>query len=104
MILASILMRRRLVSVITTVYIPSVLLNVIGHVTNYFNPVYFECMIVVNLTVMLVLTSMFISVKDNLPLTSQFKMIDVWLLFNLFIPFIDVLVMCIIDNLRWVKR
>ena len=85
---------------LTTVYIPSVLLNIIGHITNYFKPFYFESVIAVNLTVMLVLTSMYISVVAGLPVTSYIKMIEMWLLFNLTIPFIDVLLTCIIDNIR----
>ena len=44
----------------------------------------------VNLTVMLVLGTMFISVSENLPKTSYIKMVDVWLLFNLMIPFFEV--------------
>ena len=32
----------------------------------------------------------FISVSNSLPMTSYVKMIDVWLLFNLVIPFIEV--------------
>ena len=43
-----------------------------------------------NLTVMLVLVTMFISVSENLPKTSYIKMIDVWLVFVLFIPFFEV--------------
>ena len=99
--IASIYLGRRLLSILTTVYIPSVLLNIIGHITNYFKPFYFESAIAVNLTVMLVLTSMFISVVAGLPVTSYIKMIDIWLLFNLIIPFIDVLLCCVIDNLRY---
>ena len=49
---------------------------------------------------MLVLTSMFISVVAGLPVTSYIKMIDIWLLFNLTIPFVDVILTCIIDNMR----
>ena len=101
MLSASIYLGRRLLSILTTVYIPSVLLNIIGHITNYFKPFYFESAIAVNLTVMLVLTSMFISVVAGLPVTSYIKMIDIWLLFNLTIPFIDVLLTCIIDNMRY---
>ena len=100
-IVVSIYLGRRLLSVLTTVYIPSVLLNIIGHITNYFKPFYFESAIAVNLTVMLVLTSMFISVVAGLPVTSYIKMIDTWLLFSLVIPFIDVLLTCVIDNLRF---
>ena len=47
---------------------------------------------VVNLTVMLVLVTMFISVSEGLPKTSYIKMIDVWLVFVLIVPFLEVLV------------
>ena len=40
---------------------------------------------------MLVLTTMFINVSNNLPKTSYVKMIDIWLIFNLLLPFIEVL-------------
>ena len=57
-------------------------------------------MITVNLTCMLVLTTMFINVSNNLPTTSYMKMIDVWLLFNLCLPFIVVLLHTYMDTLR----
>ena len=40
---------------------------------------------------MLVLTTMFVSVSNELPKTSYMKMVDYWLVFNLFIPFAEVL-------------
>ena len=33
---------------------------------------------------------MFISVSQNLPKTSYIKMVDIWLIFNLMIPFFEV--------------
>ena len=33
----------------------------------------------------------FVSVSNDLPRTSYIKMVDVWLVFNLFIPFLEVL-------------
>ena len=57
-------------------------------------------MITVNLTSMLVLTTMFINVSNNLPKTSYMKMMDVWLLFNLLYPFIVVLLHTYMDTLR----
>ena len=57
-------------------------------------------MISVNLTSMLVLTTMFINVSNNLPKTSYMKMVDVWLLFNLLVPFIVVLIHTYMDTLR----
>ena len=53
-----------------------------------------------NLTSMLVLTTIFIDVSNNLPKTSYMKMIDVWLLFNLLQPFIVVLTHTNMDTLR----
>ena len=49
---------RRLLSNVLTVYLPTILLNIMGHVTVYFKPFFFEAIITVNLTVMLVLTTM----------------------------------------------
>ena len=43
---------------------------------------------------------MFISVSNSLPKTSYMKMIDVWLLFNLFYPFVVVLLHTYMDTLR----
>ena len=42
--------------------------------------------------VMLVLTTMFVSVSQSLPKTSYIKMVDIWLVFNLLIPFVEVLI------------
>jgi hypothetical protein len=53
-----VMLGRRLLSNVLTVYVPTVLLNVMGHVTVYFKPFFFEAIITVNLTVMLVLTTM----------------------------------------------
>ena len=41
---------------------------------------------------MLVLTTMFVGVSQSLPKTSSIKMVDYWLVFNLLIPFIEVLI------------
>ena len=49
---------------------------------------------------MLVLTTKFINVSNNLPKTSYMKMVDVWLLFNLLYPFIVVLIHTYMDTLR----
>ena len=103
---------RRLLGTALTVYIPTVLLIIISHMTNYFKPFFFEAVVSVNLTVMLVsdtfkpivlfkinsppnnfqvLATMFIAVSENLPKTSYIKMVDIWLIFNLMIPFFEVL-------------
>ena len=43
---------------------------------------------------------MFINVSNNLPKTSYIKMIDIWLIFNLLLPFIEVLIHTLMDSLR----
>ena len=49
---------------------------------------------------MLVLTAILIDVSNNLPKTSYMKMIDVWLLVNLLLPFMVVLTHTYMDTLR----
>ena len=49
---------------------------------------------------MLVLTTMFINVSNNLPKTAYIKMIDIWLLVSLIKPFLDILLQTYIDSLR----
>ena len=98
---------RRVLSNFLTIYLPTILLNIIGHISIFFKPFFFEAIVSVNLTVMLVLTTMyvilfivihfyptvnfrFISVANSLPKTSYVKMVDIWLIFNLFLPFQEV--------------
>ena len=44
-----------------------------------------------NLAVVLGLVTMFISVSNTLPTTAYVKMVDIWLIFSLTIPFFEVL-------------
>ena len=41
---------RRLLGTVLTIYLPTVLLNIIGHATNFFKPFFFEAVVTVNLT------------------------------------------------------
>ena len=50
----------------------------------------FEAVVTVNLTSLLVLTTLFISVSKSLPPTAYVKMIDIWLIFCQLIPFAEV--------------
>ena len=51
----------------------------------------FEANVTVNVTTLLVLTTLFISISDALPRTAYVKMIDIWLIFNLLIPFVEII-------------
>ena len=95
----SLTLGRRLLGVILTAYTPTVLLNGIGHTANYFKSYFFEGVVTVNLTCMLVLATMFISIAESLPKTAYLKMMDYWLVFNLLLPFIEVLLHTYMEKL-----
>ena len=88
-----IVMKRKFVSEIMTTYFPSFLLLAITFATTFFKPFFFEAALSVNLTTMLVMTTIFISKMESLPPTSDIKMIDCWLVFCQMIPFAEVVLL-----------
>ena len=67
-------------------------MNIINQATNYFKgDDVFEGIVMVNLTCMMVLSALYISVSNNLPSTSSIKMVEVWLLFSFLYPFVIIL-------------
>ena len=83
-------MNRRIINEILTTYLPTIFILFIVYATNFFFPFFFEAVVTVNLTALLVLTTLFISVSKSLPPTAYVKMIDVWLIFSQLIPFAEV--------------
>ena len=81
-------------------YLPSVLLLMITFATTFFKPFFFEAALSVNLTTMLVMTTIFISKMEGLPPTSDIKMIDYWLILCQLVPFVQVVLLTIKENLR----
>ena len=84
-------LKRKIMSEMLTTYLPSFLLLMITFATTFFKPFFFEAALSVNLTTMLVMTTIFISVMEKLPLTSYPKMIDFWLIFCQLVPFAEVI-------------
>ena len=80
-------LKRKIQTEMLTTYLPTLLLLAISYATIYFKPVYFEASLTVNLTIMLVMTTIFTSKIAELPPTSDTKMIDIWLIFCLLVPF-----------------
>ena len=80
-------MKRKVLSEMMTTYFPSLLLTAITFATTFFKPYFFEAALTVNLTTMLVMTTIFISKMDGLPPTSAIKMIDIWLIMCQLVPF-----------------
>merc|ERR1712016_352195 len=86
----TIVLRRKILSEMMGTYLPSILLLMITFATTFFKAYFFEAALTVNLTNMLVMTTIFTSVMEKLPLTSYLKMIDCWLIFCQLVPFAEV--------------
>ena len=88
-----IVMKRKMIGEIMTTYLPSTLLVAITFATTFFKPFFFEAALSVNLTTMLVMTTIFISKMESLPSTSDIKMIDIWLVLCQMVPFAEVVLL-----------
>ena len=94
-----VVMKRKIMSEIMTTYFPSILLTLITFATTFFKRIYFEASLSVNLTTMLVMTTIFISKMEGLPPTSATKMIDYWLILCQLVPFAQVVLLTAMDFL-----
>ena len=104
-----IVFKRRPTNELLTTYLPSLLLLCITYATTFFKSFYFEAALTVNLTVMLVITTLFIrqvrsvdifeqkllSVMEKLPTTSYMRLVDIWLILGQLIPFIEVILLTV---------
>ena len=89
-VIMRIVMKRKITTEMMTTYFPSILLTMITFATTFFKPFFFEAALSVNLTTMLVMTTIFISKMEGLPPTSDIKMIDIWLVLCQMVPFVEV--------------
>jgi len=60
---------------------------IIAQTTLYFNKEHFKTNVPVTITTMLVMYTLYMAVSNKLPPTSYIKMIDIWLIFGLTLPF-----------------
>ena len=97
----TLVLKRRILNAILTVYLPTLLVLTIVYATNFFQAFFFEAIVTVNLTSLLVLTTLFISVSSSLPQTAYVKMVDVWLIFAQVLPWVEVLLHTLIDWVRF---
>ena len=75
---------------------------IICQLTLFIDPTHFEANIMVALTSMLVMYTLFQSVSATLPQTSYLKFIDVWLFFGLIMPFVIICILVKIDS--WIEK
>ena len=99
-ILMTITLKGKIMSEILLTYFPSLLLMMITYATTFFKPFFFEAALSVNLTTMLMMTTIFISNMESLPPTSVIKMVDYWLILCQLVPFAQVVLLTVKENLR----
>ena len=93
-------LKRKVTSELMTTYFPTLLLTAITFATTFFKPFFFEAALSVNLTTMLVMTTIFISKMESLPPTSDIKMIDIWLILCQIYPFVEVVLLTAMEYQR----
>ena len=91
MVYMALKLKRKVATELLTTYLPTILLLLITFVTIFFDKDLFGDAIAVNLTIMLVMTTIFTSKIEELPPTSDMKFIDIWLIFCLVVPFLEVI-------------
>ena len=96
----TVVMKRKITGEMMTTFFPTLLLTAITFATTFFKPFFFEAALSVNLTTMLVMTTIFISKMEGLPPTSATKMIDYWLILCQLVPFIQVVLVTALEFLR----
>ena len=95
-----VVLKRKITSEMMTTYFPSLLLTAITFAPPFFKPFFFEAALSVNLTTMLVMTTIFISKMEGLPPTSDIKMIDIWLVLCQMVPFAEVVLLTAMEYHR----
>ena len=90
--------KRRLTSETIKAFLPSLLLICCSYATSYFRlPNFFNAAIGANLTVLLTMNTM---ISKQIAETSYIKWIEIWLLFGTFVPFVQVILITVIEWLR----
>ena len=73
---------------------------IITFATTFFKPFWFEAALSVNLTTMLMMTTISIGKMQMLPTAAYIRMIDVWLVFCQLVPFAEVILLTAQDCCR----
>ena len=81
-------------------FLPTACLIIIAEMTLFIDTGHFEATIMVALTSMLVMYTMYQNISATLPHTAYLKMIDVWLLAGLILPFIVFIILVLVRRLE----
>ena len=92
-------LQRRFNHHLATTFVPTFCLMLVCQSTLYFNEEHFKTTSGVSVTTMLVMYTLYQAVSHKLPPTSYIKMIDVWLIFGLILPFCVFFLLVVINHL-----
>ena len=87
-VMAEIHLRRMFMFHLANTYFPTACLMIIVEMTLFIDDSNFDTNVMVSLTTLLVMYTLFQSISGTLPKTAYLKLIDTWLLFSLILPFI----------------
>nr|XP_053647206.1 uncharacterized protein LOC128698820 [Cherax quadricarinatus] len=93
------LLTRRFTLIVLSIYLPSVMLMVIGYTTLYVKVQMLDVRLVVSLTTLLVLYTFFNQTSTSLPQTAYVKMIDVWFFFCTSLLFVIIVIHVFVEKL-----
>ena len=86
------LLARNPLMIFLSTYLPTILMNLINQSTNYLTVEdKYSLVLTTNITCMMVLASVYLSVSSSLPSTQSIKPVEIWLLFNLSYPFLVII-------------
>ena len=104
MVRVTMILSRNIKSIFLVTYLPTILMNMINQATNYIKDEdKYSIIYTVNITCMMVLASIFLSVSASLPITSEIKPVESWLILNLAYPFTIILVNVVLQ-VRVIKK
>ena len=85
-------------SVLTVSYVPSLLMNTINQASVFIKGENkYDLSLTINITIMMVLASIYLSVSNSLPETANIKPVELWLLLNLIYNFCLIITLVIMQ-------
>ena len=72
---------------LATTYMPILCVMFMGLITLFIDQSHFDAIIMVSLTCMLVMYTLYQSIAQNMPTTAYLKLLDYWLIFGMILPF-----------------
>ena len=87
-IIVGIQLQRMFIFHLANTFFPTICLIIIVEITLFIDDSNFDTNVMVALTTLLVMYTLFQSISSTLPKTAYLKLIDYWLLFSLILPFV----------------